>query len=61
MLCDPDGKVCVCEMCGQLYSPYWSARKSKGLHEWGTDHRVHVWGAAEALDWLAKTSEAGLT
>jgi hypothetical protein len=42
--CDADGKAAFCQDgCGQLHSPYWSARKSKGLHSLGQPtHRVVV-------------------
>jgi hypothetical protein len=43
-ICDADGKAAFClDGCGQLHSPYWSARKSKGLHSYGQPtHRVVI-------------------
>jgi hypothetical protein len=49
MLCDPDGKVAICEKCGQIHSPYWSAAKSAALHRRGMAHKVKVMHAAQAL------------
>lgn len=44
MICDSSGQMAICrDGCGQLHSPYWSARKSKGLHAMGQPaHRVVV-------------------
>lgn len=42
MRCDPDGRVAMCDVCGQIHSAYWSANKSAGLHRKGTGHKVKV-------------------
>ena len=39
VLCDEHGEIAVCNECDtDLHSPYWSARKSRGLHVNGTGH-----------------------
>jgi hypothetical protein len=51
MLCDPNGRVAICDDCKQqLFSPYWSASKSKGLHERGLGHKVRVVYAGDVID-----------
>lgn len=49
VLCDEDGAVAVCETCGQVHSPYWSARKSATRHRRATGHRVEVMHASVLL------------
>jgi hypothetical protein len=48
MNCDEQGKVAICTNgCGQVFSPYWSASKSKYLHERGMGHKVKVMHASD--------------
>lgn len=50
MLCDEAAEVAICRNgCGQIHSPYWSARKSKAMHERGTGHAVDVRQAADVF------------
>jgi hypothetical protein len=39
-LCDAEGFVAMCDECGQIHSPYWSAAKSAHMHRRGTGHTV---------------------
>jgi hypothetical protein len=50
MRCDENGKVCWCEQCGQIFSPYWGSRTSKALHRSGNPtHKVVVVDAGVML------------
>lgn len=50
VLCDEHGEIAVCNECDtDLHSPYWSARKSRGLHVNGTGHKVRVLNGGDYL------------